>query len=232
LNDIEKQFYSKLFGSKDLVVIKKGKYNARVATANTSLTANIDNKQKDVYYVRNNHLKGKQFLFPVITGVAGVIAYLVYGGSPAVIIAGVVVHAAINFVFARLYEQPTKEGRRVMDEIAGFEMYMKYANKERIKLMNPPTMDFHHFEENLSYAIALGVAEKWAGQFDPGELKEFTSGHMPYYHGMMIGSFANFSSDLTSTISSATTPPSSSGSGSGGGGFSGGGGGGGGGGGW
>ena len=119
-----------------------------------------------------------------------------------------------------------------MDEIAGFEMYMKYADKERIRLTNPPTMNFQHFEENLAYAIALGVAEEWSGQFDPKELEDFRTHHMPYYHGAAIASFTDFSSTLNSTISSASVPPSSSGSSSGGGGFSGGGGGGGGGGGW
>ena len=156
------------------------------------------------------------------------------------IIISVLIHFGLNWIFGRLYEQPTKKGRQVMDEIQGFIMYMKYANKERIKLMNPPSMDFQHFEENLSYAVALGVTKEWAGQFDQETLREANSGGMSYMDGFTfyyVAHFSAFGSELSSAISSAQTPPvSSGGSGGGysggGGGFSGGGFGGGGGGGW
>jgi uncharacterized membrane protein len=108
---------------------------------------------------------------------------------------------------------------------------MKYADKLRIKAINPPTMDFEYFEKNLAYAIALGVAEEWKGQFDVQIIEQGSANHMPYLTGMSLGHIAAFSSQMSSTISSASTPPGSS-SGSGGGGSSGGGGGGGGGGGW
>ena len=232
LNDIEEYFLGKLLGRVGSVTIKKGKYNSKVANANTGLIARVDKKQKGIYYLRNNHLKGRQFIFPLMTGIASGIAYWLFGGFIVVSIVVVVLQVLMNIVFAYLFEQPTKEGRQKMDEIAGFEMYMKYADKERIRLTNPPTMNFQHFEENLAYAIALGVAEEWSGQFDPKELEDFRTHHMPYYHGAAIASFTDFSSTLNSTISSASVPPSSSVSSSGGGGFSGGGGGGGGGGGW
>lgn len=232
LNRVESTFLNKLMGSKDQLTIKKGTYNSRVKSAHDSLISDIDSYQKGKYYVRNAHLKGRQFIFPLLTAIAGGIMIWFYGGLIPVLVVAVILQIAMNVVFARLYEQPTPEGRKVMDDIAGFVMYMKYADKERIRMTNPPTMNFHHFEENLAYAIALGVAEEWAGQFDPVEIEEFRSGHMPYYHGLVIASFADFSSNLSSTISSAAVPPASSGSSSGGGGFSGGGGGGGGGGGW
>jgi uncharacterized membrane protein YgcG len=232
LNDTEASFYSRLLGSKDFVAITKGKYNARIESAQKKLFSHIDEKQKGKYYIRNAHLKLKQFLIPFFVVIAGIIGFVAYGGSIGVLIGGVVLMLIMNFIFMRLYEQPTKEGRQIMDEIAGFEMYMKYADKLRIKMNNPPDMKFEHFEENLAYAIALDVAEEWADQFDPVELDDFHHGRVGYYHGAAIGSMSSLGSDLSSAISSAATPPSSSGSGSGGGGFSGGGGGGGGGGGW
>ena len=232
LTAVETYFYERLMGSRSTETIQSGKYNSRIQSTNTKLTKRVDKLQKGKYYVRNSHLKGRQFIMPLAVGVLGGICYAFYGGAIAVLIAAVVAMLIMNFIFARLYEQPTAEGRKKMDEIAGFEMYLKYADKERIRLTNPPSMDFEHYEENLAYAIALGVAEEWGGQFDPGVLKESYSHRMPYLTGMAIADFSNLGSDLSRTISSASTPPSSSGSGSGGGGFSGGGGGGGGGGGW
>lgn len=232
LNDIELAFYKKLFGSKDIITIKKKKYNPRVKSAYDNLISRVDAKQSSRYIVRNGHLKGRQFLFVLLTAGMGVLAYMKFGGAIPVIIVSSVLHVIMNVIFTRLYEQPTKEGRKRMDEIAGFTMYMKYADKERIRLMNPPTMNFDHFEENLPYAIALGVAREWEGQFDPVTIREGYDTRMPYLHGIAIAQISSFSDNLSSTISSAATPPSSSGSASGGGGFSGGGGGGGGGGGW
>ena len=111
--------------------------------------------------------------------------------------------------------------------------------QNRIKAMNPPTLSFEHFEQNLPFAIALGVADEWKGKFDIPELKdENVSGHMPYLAGIATANIGNLGNDLSRTISSASTPPASTGSSSSsggfssGGGFSGGGGGGGGGGGW
>lgn len=231
LNDVESLFLKTFFGANDIVTIEKGDYNPGLQTVSKLLRASIDKKQNNVYYKRNSNLKGRQFIIPLIVGVLGAIVFFMFGGAIPILIGGVVALIIMNAGFSRLYEQPTKEGRKKMDEILGFGMYMKYANKERIRLMNPPSMNFTHFEENLAYAIALGVAEQWAGQFDPGELTEFRGGHMPYYYGMSLHNFNDFSQDLSNTITSASTPPSSS-SGSGGGGFSGGGGGGGGGGGW
>ena len=232
LTSVEKYFYERLMGSRSTVSIQNGTYNPHVADTNKKLLAKVDQLQKDKFFIRNSHLKGRQFIIPVIAAIIGGICFNVYGGSLPVLIAGVVLMLVMNFIFSRLYEQPTVEGRKKMDEIAGFEMYMKYADKERIRLTNPPTMNFQHYEENLAYAIALGVAKEWAGQFDPIELEESFAHHMPYMTGMMLADFSSIGSDLSHTISSASIPPSSSGSGSGGGGFSGGGGGGGGGGGW
>jgi len=160
------------------------------------------------------------------------------GGSFLIILFAFVLMYILNFVFSRLYEQPTALGRKTLDELAGFELYRKYADKERLRLVNPPTMDFEHFEQNLPYAIALGVAEKWAAQFEPVVIEQVHTGRFRWYSGVRFMSFSSIGfSDLSQTISSVSVPPSSSsgfggGGSSSGGGFSGGGGGGGGGGGW
>ena len=232
LNSVETRFLNDLMGNKDTLVISNNKYNSKLKVALDNLTSGIDAQQDKKYFLRNTHLKLRQYILPAIALAAGIIAYLNFGGSIPVIILTTVVLVGKNVIFARLYEQPTAEGRRKMDEIAGFEMYMKYADKLRIDTMNKPTMDFTHYEKNLPYAIALGVADQWKNQFNVAMIEEGYTNHIPYMYGMSLIHLNSFTESLNTTISSASTPPSSSGSGSGGGGFSGGGGGGGGGGGW
>ena len=232
LNTIEQQFFDKLLKSGS-ITIKKRKYNSKLRTTYDKMVLQIQKKQKGVYYILNHRLKGRQNIFPFATIGVGYLMFYLLGGSYYIVIGTFVLQLAVNMIFSRLYEQPTKEGRALLDKIDGFIMYMKYANKERIRLMNPPSMNFTHYEENLPYAIALGVAEEWGNQFDAA-IHEESEVQMSYIVGASWYTMKDFSSNLSSTISSASTPPSSSGSGSSfsGGGSSGGGGGGGGGGGW
>jgi uncharacterized membrane protein YgcG len=133
---------------------------------------------------------------------------------------------------------PTLEGRRIMDEIAGFEKYLSVTEENRLETLHPPEKTPELFERYLPHAIALGVENRWANRFaavlaaaaaDPTR----NQGAMGWYVGSGNawddpGSFAsNLGSGLTSSVASASTAPGSSGGGS-----SGGGGGGGGGGGW
>jgi len=136
-------------------------------------------------------------------------------------------------------DAPTKEGRGVLDRIAGFKQYLSITERERLDRMNPPQDTPEIFERFLPYAIALGVENRWADRF-AGVLAAaaaqgqqgfawYAGSHNPWDDP---GHFTeDVGSSLSNAISSASTAPGSS-SGSGGGGFSGGGGGGGGGGGW
>jgi hypothetical protein len=136
---------------------------------------------------------------------------------------------------------PTQEGRRVMDEIAGFERYLSITEEDRLEVLHPPEKTPELFERYLPYAIALGVENRWAGKFaavlaaaaaEPGRQQGmywYSGSSDPWSNPGMFASTVGGS--LASSVASAATAPGSS-SGSGGGGSSGGGGGGGGGGGW
>lgn len=154
-------------------------------------------------------------------------------------------------VFAVLMRAPTILGRKVMDQIDGFKMYLDTAEKERLNMAGEPPMTITRFERILPYAIALGVEKPWSDHFE-GELarnavSDATGGaYMPlWYSGANYGSGGNIASNMTNAVSAAAAsmtaamvaaqPVQASSSGfssGGGGGFSGGGGGGGGGGGW
>ena len=134
---------------------------------------------------------------------------------------------------------PTREGRAVLDRIAGFRQYLSITEGERLDRMTPPKDTPELFERYLPYAIALGVENRWADRFQNVLAAAAVQGRQGFawYAGSHspwddAGGFANsVGSSLAGTVSSASTAPGSS-SGSGGGGSSGGGGGGGGGGGW
>ena len=59
-------------------------------------------------------------------------------------------------VFAVLMRAPTVQGRKVMDQIDGFKMYLDTAEKNRLNMRGEPPMTVKRFERILPFAIALG----------------------------------------------------------------------------
>jgi uncharacterized membrane protein YgcG len=153
---------------------------------------------------------------------------------------------AICILFTVLMRAPTVQGRKVMDEIEGFKLYLDTAEKERLNITNEPPMTVERFERILPYAVALGVEKPWTEHFEAELARNAVGdvagdGYSPrWYRGASGTSFAP--AELVRSVSStasamsaamvAAQPSTSSSSGFGGGGRSGGGGGGGGGGGW
>jgi uncharacterized membrane protein len=148
----------------------------------------------------------------------------------------------VNFVFIYLMRSFTPEGRRLMDEIEGLEQFMTSVDSDRLRREGAPEKTPSLFEKVLPFALALGVEQAWARQFEgvlaQAAMAQAGGGYSPtWYSGNDYSSFnansfaSSVGGDFSSAVSSASSPPSSS-SGGGGGGSSGGGGGGGGGGGW
>ncbi|MDY6792330.1 MAG: DUF2207 domain-containing protein [Thermodesulfobacteriota bacterium] len=158
--------------------------------------------------------------------------------SPFAVMALLVV-IFFNFIFYHLIKAPTLYGRKIMDQIEGFKLYLSVAEKESLNMRNPPEKTPELFEKFLPFALALDVENAWSEQFaevlvqaqtERGYSPAWYSGRPWHTHGA-TGLASSLGSAFSSTISSSSSPPGSS-SGSGGGGSSGGGGGGGGGGGW
>ncbi len=146
----------------------------------------------------------------------------------------------VNVMFYYLLKAPTVAGRKIMDQVEGFKMYLSVAEQNRLDMLNPPEKTPELFEKYLPYALALDVENEWSEQFAEVLAKAQVDGQ-PYSPSWYSGSSwnnmrtSNFADSLggafAAAIASSATPPGSS-SGSGGGGSSGGGGGGGGGSGW
>ena len=150
----------------------------------------------------------------------------------------------LNILFYNLLSAPTVSGRQVLDQLEGFRMYMKTAEEERLKILNPPEKTPELFERYLPYALALDCENEWNAKFTAVLAAAALAGATApvWYSGSHwnSGNMGDFTESLgsslaTSAASASQVPGSSSSSGggfSGGGGSSGGGGGGGGGGGW
>ncbi len=183
------------------------------------------------------------FLIPfVIAGVA-VPGVLLFGGGitagVAMLLAAAVGLGVMNLVFHKLLRAPTISGRKLLDQVEGFRMYMKTAEEERLKILNPPEKTPELFEKYLPYALALDCENEWNAKFAAVLAAAAAAGATaPAWYsgdnwnsGDMGGFTDSLGSSLASSAASASVAPGSS-SGSGGGGSSGGGGGGGGGSGW
>jgi uncharacterized membrane protein len=136
-------------------------------------------------------------------------------------------------IASRVMPRKTSKGKNVLLQIKGFEEYISRAERPMIEAQERQG----YFETFLPYAMALGIADKWARAFDGLQMQP------PKWYEWNDSTFSptlfahNLNSATSSWSSTMSSSPRSSGSSSGGSGFSGGGssgggGGGGGGGGW
>ena len=182
------------------------------------------------------------FSIPFLFGEVMGFTMLMKFGSPSLVvflISACVLHAA----FFHLLKAPTFAGRRLMDQVEGFKMFLGAVDGDRLNRIPPPEQSTGVFEKFLPYAMALDVETHWADKFSSvlsaagAASGSNSSAYTPsFYSGNGWNAFtgasfaSSFGSSLTSAISSSATAPGSGGGGGSGG--SGGGGGGGGGGGW
>lgn len=166
----------------------------------------------------------------------GLLSDLATGQDPALAWPGAIAAFATIF-FASFMPSRTREGRRLLDEAKGFELYLKTAEKHRLEMLYPdvrgriPEVSRETFERFLPYAFALGVAETWADGF--AELLRTTDYSPAWYRGTGSGfdlrAMQTGMSGMRNAMRSPASSASGTSSGRGGGTSSGGGGGGGGG---
>lgn len=151
--------------------------------------------------------------------------------------------AAIAFAFSKTLWVLSDEGLNLRRYLKGLEMYIKVAEKERLKMLQSPEgaekVDIQDptspaqlvklYERVLPYAVLFGQEKEWSKRL--GEYYQQSESSPSWYTGNTAFNAAMFSSMMSdfSSSASATSASSSSSGGSSGGGFSGGGGGGGGG---
>lgn len=209
---------------------------------NAAMEAHEKALEKDyhnIYFSRNSgKLLFSAFIVFVMFIVTNVVASVTGSNVAPVLFIPFVIIIILYISFKLIMKAPLKKGRLLMDKLEGFKKYLEVAEKDDLNLRHPPEQTPELFERYLPFAIALGVEQAWSDQFTKvfATLKSGNGNayHPVWYYGDFstanLSSFTtDVSSTITSAISSASAAPSSS---SGSGGSSGGGGGGGGGGGW
>ena len=69
--------------------------------------------------------------------------------------------AGLNAWFWYLLKAPTAEGRRVLDGLEGFRMYLAIGERERLELLHPPERTPALFEKYLPFAMSPGTMLYW-----------------------------------------------------------------------
>jgi uncharacterized membrane protein YgcG len=109
-----------------------------------------------------------------------------------------------NRLFGRVMPAPTREGRRRLDEIEGFKLYLEVAEGDELKLAGAPRKTPQLYETYLPFALALGVSQAWSEQFAKVFLMQ--PNYTPqWYTGERwdVSDVGSFSSSLSSSFSSA-----------------------------
>ncbi len=182
------------------------------------------------------------FSIPFVFAELVVLAILMRTTSMSLVLF-VIASGLLHILFLYLMKAPTIAGRHLLDQVAGFKMFLGEVDSDRLNRAMPPQQTPAVFEKLLPYALALDVEQDWANKFSgvlfaagSASSQSSTVYTKSFYFGASSAGLAgaNFasalSSALTSAISSSSSAPGSGGGGGSGG--SGGGGGGGGGGGW
>ena len=231
----EKALLSRLFKAGPVVELERSNHQTIAAARKAHRRALRLNYQR-LYFVTNSPLLLPSLIVLILLGGGLFLSAAMTPVALLVILIGLAMHG----LFYYLLRAPTPPGRRLLDRLEGFRLYLDVAEKDDLNLRHPPEKTPALFERYLPYAYALGVEQSWASQFEDVFARMAAEPGAAYRPVWFRGDFdpgridrftGTVGSSLSSAISSAATPPGSS-SGGGGGGFSGGGGGGGGGGGW
>ena len=231
----EKYLFNRLFQSRNEVEID-GKYDPTIEGAFSKHKSSL-NAQHSAFIWKGHN--AKFLVVPILVTLSVIILGIVLYANGAyadninftALLAFVPLSIISLILYAYLIRKPTMKKLELRSRIRGFQMYLEMAEKDRLRLLNPPDMTPEHFEAILPYAFALGVEHTWSEKFKT-ILDQMQ--YQPKWHNSANAIYfsTHFGNSFERSVSGAATKPSSSGSGSGGGGFSGGGGGGGGVGGW
>lgn len=234
LQDFESKIYNAIFGSSEKIDLEdlKYKFYTDIPIIKTSIyDALVDKK----YYVSSPDKARESYM-----GWGGgltIITFFFLGFLLDInvsVFLGLLASGGIIFAFAFIMPKKTQLGADTKIKVLGVEEFLKTAEKDRMKFYE----DQNIFEKMLPYAIALGLADKWAKACE-GLYKNqpawyqsndpnFASAFSTWYFLNALNSFnSTMSSNMTSTPRSAASGGSSgfsSGGGFSGGGFGGGGG--------
>ncbi|MFZ1750863.1 MAG: DUF2207 domain-containing protein, partial [Saprospiraceae bacterium] len=215
----EKIIFDGLFEDTNSVLVSdlENKFYQHLQSAKVSLRTHINSM--GIYYPISIKWQVYSIIISVVLAVLGVILGLLFESLAIGLAFGL--SSIVGLIFSTFMLKKNELGVRLYQEVLGFKMFIKAAEKDKIEFLLKEDPDY--FEKTLPYAMIFGYAKQWSKKFD-GLLLEPPKWYVGppgmFYHG---GSFspADFGESFTSGINDIqsvfTSTPQSSGGGSGGG---------------
>jgi len=213
--------FNGLFSGSNSVLVSdlENTFYEHLQSAKTSLKTHLNNM--GVYYPVSIQMQIYSMIVAVVLAILAIFLGIVF---ESIALGGALgLSSILGFIFANYMLKKNERGVHLYQQVLGFKMFVKAAEKDKIEWLLKEDPDY--FEKTLPYAMIFGYAKQWSKKFD-GLLLEPPKWYVTpvgYYHG---GGFtpsefgSSFQSSINEIQSVFTSVPASSG---GGGGFSGGG---------
>lgn len=167
LSAAERHLMAALFRGVTEVVIGR-KQGVRLRVAMEAFQKHLEDELEGPVYATN---AAATLTGVMVSGGALMAAVMTYGNvvlqdnELAMAAGAALLIVAINGLFFTLMKAPTRLGRELLDEIAGFRMFLVTAEHERMKLADAPEMSEHLYAAHLPYALAMDVELSWSDRF-------------------------------------------------------------------
>jgi hypothetical protein len=165
LKDYETTLMNGIFSGKSSVMIS--------SLAASSMAKTYQNVQNQIYMwgIKNGYFKSKPdkantFTYAIIFGIITGAPAVIFGLLSMAVSIGV---GVINFLFSlplfyfRNYK--TKSGVLVQEKIQGLKLFIDYAKKDQLEMLETPMTKQELFEKYLPYAMVFNLHESWAKVF-------------------------------------------------------------------
>ena len=227
LKDFESLIYESLFGEKEKINLEdlKYKFYKDIPKIKKAIYKNLVDKK---YYSEDpDHVRG---IYLSIGFIGGLLCFMFL--TPLIdinlpLFIGLLASFTIIFAFANIMPKKNQKGVDTHIHILGLEEFIKTAETDRLKFYEKENI----FEKMLPYAIALGIADKWAKACE-GIFKQAPDWYQSNNPNMIshfntynfLNTLNSFNNTMSTNMQAAPRSSASGGSsGFGGGGFSGGG---------
>jgi hypothetical protein len=198
LTAAERRLMSALFRGTTEIVIGR-KQGVRLRVAMEAFRKHLEDELEGPVYATN---VGATLTGVMISAAALMVAAMTYRDAALQNVELMMAGAAallivlLNLLFFTLMKAPTTLGRELLDEIAGFRMFLATAEHDRMKMADAPEMSEHLYAEHLPYALAMDLELAWSDRFsallkraipDPMDYDWYASGGDETFSNGLVG---------------------------------------------
>lgn len=127
----------------------------------------------------------RNFFVALALGVVLVVLWAALGESVSWVWATMLLlYAGLNIGFAFVMKAPTPQGRRVLDDIAGFRIHLRRLSAAMAAATEDDEQAIATFESYLAYAMALDMENEWGRRFQAALQQDVESAarYIPHWY--------------------------------------------------